>query len=53
MLKRIKAPDFLLSLKLKKSNIDISSVTKSYKVSDVINVLPRMIRCYFKVSRCY
>ncbi|QMU99334.1 glutamate methylesterase [Borrelia sp. A-FGy1] len=39
--KRIKAPDFATKPEIRKSNTYISSVTKSYKVSDVINVAPK------------
>ncbi|UER67731.1 chemotaxis protein CheB [Borrelia sp. BU AG58] len=39
--KRIKAPDFSLKSGLKKSSVDFSGVTKSYKASDVINVAPK------------
>ncbi|WKC58119.1 chemotaxis protein CheB [Borrelia sp. P9F1] len=39
--KRIKAPSFSPKPRVKKSNADISGVTKSYKVADVINVAPK------------
>ncbi|AWG42934.1 glutamate methylesterase [Candidatus Borreliella tachyglossi] len=39
--KRIKAPESSDKFETRKSNVDISSVTKSYKVADIINVAPK------------
>ncbi|AHH06631.1 Protein-glutamate methylesterase [Borrelia crocidurae DOU] len=39
--KRIKSPDFFEKIESKESERDITNITKSYKVADVINVSPK------------
>ncbi|UGQ17357.1 chemotaxis protein CheB [Borrelia sp. RT1S] len=39
--KRIKAPNFYTKPRVKKPSTNVSGVTKSYKVADVINVAPK------------